>query len=118
MGETSTNFATNGQDVYGSCGVTFHNKQYIFGGREKETYRQVLQIEDCGLVNIGSIPFDLTTGACDSTASVMVLCFHYWEVNDLKRCRKASSPYGPWTLMALSTYAHQSAKIATSSGNK
>jgi len=32
-GEVSTNFKFDGQDVTISCGVTFQNKQFIFGGK-------------------------------------------------------------------------------------
>ena len=60
-----------------SCGVTFQNKQFIFGGMTGDTYRQVLQVDNCRLVSTGSIPFDLYHGACGSTddARVSILAF-------------------------------------------
>merc|ERR1711892_884394 len=127
-GELSTSFDTNGQDVFQSCGVTFQNKQLIFGGNTHR--RQILQVDSCSLTSVGSIPFDHYRAACGSTAGVIVLCFNYDEfatgpdglrrrrdgsdANDAKRCRQATSPSGPWTEMALSTYEHKYTSIAAS----
>ena len=112
-GELSTSFKTSGQEVYDSCGVTFQNKQYIFGGNTNK--RQVLQIEDCGLIRIGTTEFDHVRGACGSTNTMIVLCFNSF---DAKRCRQASSPTGRWTQMQLSTYHHRFTSIAISQGNQ
>ena len=77
VGELSTTFDMKGQDVYKSCGVTFKNKQYIFGGENSESKRrQVLQVKHCGLVKLGSIPFDHRFGACGSNDDAIVLCFN------------------------------------------
>ena len=114
-GELSTTFDFNGKEVYESCGVTFWNKYFIFGGDKNK--RQILKVEDCGLISFGKIEFDHFRGACGSTDDVVVLCFNYADSNDAKLCREASSPSGPWTRMSLSTFDHRSTSIATSPGN-
>ena len=113
-GELSTTFDLNGHEVYHSCGVTFKNKHYIFGGYEK-IMRQILEIDDCKLKSLGLIPFDHLTGACGSTNEMIFLCFSMTEI-DGKRCRQAASPSGPWTPMALSLYEHRDTSVATSPG--
>ena len=110
--ELSTNFDMNGQEVYGSCGVTFKNNYYIFGGQY--TSMRILQVSACYLINIGSLGFYSSLGASGSNEDVMVLCF---GSGDMKSCRKASSPNGTWTEMALSTYEHRFTAIAASPGN-
>ena len=110
--ELSTKFKFNGQEVVKSCGVTFQNKHYIFGG--KTNRRQILRIDDCDLISIGSTPFDHYLGACDSTDKMIILCFDF---DDPKRCRQASSPTGSWTQMEFSTYDHAWTSIATAQGD-
>ena len=113
VGNLSTTFDFSGQELSQSCGVTFRNKHLIFGGDKAP--RQVVQVEDCGLVSIGTIPFNLIYGACGATEDAIVLCFNL-DKNDYKRCRQASSSSGPWTQIALSTYDHRAISIATSTG--
>ena len=105
MGELSTSFDFYGQEVYGSCGVTFQNKQFIFGGTSD--MRQILKLNDCGLISIGLTPFNNYLSACGSTNEKVILCFNTSRSTDYKRCRQASSPSGPWTQMALSMYEHR-----------
>ena len=114
VGELSTAFDLNGQEVDKSCGVAFQNNQYLFGGNNNQ--KQILQIDDCRLVWIDSLKFDHRVGACASTDSVVVLCFNDKE-SDAKRCRQAPSPNGPWTELAPSTHDHRSTSIANSPGN-
>merc|ERR1711935_785802 len=83
VGELSTSFDLNSQNVYGSCGVIFRNRQFIFGGNLNK--RQILQINDCDLVEIGSISFDHSRGACSSNNEVIVLCFSDGSSSDNKR---------------------------------
>ena len=114
-GELLTTFEFNGQEVDRSCGVTYQNKHLIFGGKVNK--RQILQVDECGLIKLGSLPFDLCIGACGSTEDFMVLCFNYDESTDHKICRQGSSPTGSWSELALSTYAHRDTAIATSPGD-
>ena len=111
-GELSTTFDFNGQEVSGSCGVTYHNTHFIYGGKVNK--QQILQLKDCGLINVGLLEFNHHVGACASTNEAIILCF---DNNTKKRCRQASTLNGPWRDMTLSTYEHQQTSIATSPGN-
>ena len=113
-GELSTTFDFNGQKITESCGVTFQNKHFIFGHAEKK--RQILELNDCGLISIGSLKFDSKQSACSSTDQVILLCFNTESANDYKRCRQASSPTGQWSELALSKFDHRFTSIATSPG--
>ena len=112
MDELSTAFDLNGQEVFESCGVTHENNHYIYGGDENK--RQVLQLIDCSLSLIGTIPFNHEWGACDSSNGIIVLCF---DINNYKRCRQATTPLGEWRELTPSTYEHRITHIATSPGN-
>ena len=114
-GELSTTFAFNGHEVYYSCGVTFRNNYFIFGGETKNR-DQILELKDCGLQNIGTLKFSHYYGACGSRGGVIVLCFNL-NPEDNKRCRKASSATGEWTELAQSSYEHRETSIAISPGN-
>ena len=94
--------------------MTFQNKHYIFGGDTK--MRQILQLEDCGLINVGQLNFDHRRGACGSNEGVMVLCFNF-VTSDYKRCRQASSPNGPWSELAAPSHEHGLTAIALSPGD-
>ena len=109
----STTFDFTEQEADMSCAVTFKNKHYIYGGKVNK--RPILQLNDCGLVSIGSLEFDLRQGACGTTNGVIVLCFNIKD-QDLKLCRQASSPTGPWSKMSLSLSTHKQTAIATSPG--
>ena len=111
-GELSTTFDLNNKEVESSCGVTHENNFFIYGGEENK--RQVLQLNDCSLSNIGSIPFNHELGACDSSNGLIILCFEWY---DTKQCRQATQPLGEWSDMALLTYEHRATQIATSPGN-
>ena len=111
-GELSTRFDFNYQEVKESCGVTHNNIFFIYGG--EQNIRQVLQVIDCGLSSIGTLPFDHEWGACDSANGLILLCF---EGNEPKQCRQATTPLGPWSEMTPSTYDHRRTEIATSPGN-
>ena len=104
----STAFDLNNKEVRDSCGVTHENNFFIYGGQSNK--RQVLQLTDCSLSNIGSIPFNHYRGA----NRLIILSFDHDED---KQCRKATTPLGEWSDMALSTYDHHATQIATSPGN-
>ena len=153
-GELSSKFDLDGQEVFKSCGVTFKNRQYIFGGDGENNKRQILQVKGvgrdrsfackseqkydlcftrknpiatdsrnhCGLVKLGSTPFEHRSGSCGSNNDAIVLCFNAYtsgEYNgyDYKHCRQATSPSGPWSDLELSTYEHRLTSIAASPGN-
>ena len=116
-GELPLTFDLNDQEVYRTCGVTFQNKQFIFGGASRRD--QILQVVDCGLVRIGSTPFYHELSACGSTDDAIMLCFNgdpNADESEYKRCRQAVSPSGPWSELELSTFTHKGASIAISPG--
>ena len=120
VGELPTSIDFNRAEVLFSCAVTHANKFYIYGGRYTEKQRrQVLQLVDCKIDSIGTLPFDHYYGACGSQAlshsgaHVILLCFDY---TDVKQCRYATEPLGPWNVMTESTWHHQSTSIATTPG--
>ena len=118
VGELPTSIDFNRAEVLFSCAVTHANKFYIYGAEIHK--RQVIQLVDCGLKSIGTLPFDHYYGACGSQtlaysgAHVILLCFDY---TDVKQCRYATDPLGPWNVMTESTWHHQSTSIATTPGN-
>lgn len=114
-GQQSTSFVFNGYEVSGSCGVTHQNVHYIFGGYSNE--QQILQVENCELINIGKTEFDHHAGSCGSTGTEVVLCFNGNDSNDFRRCRYTSAaPTGAWSQLALSAYDHSEISIGTSPG--
>ena len=111
-GALTTSFKFNRKEVYESCGVTHENKQYIFGGNKNT--RQILQLSDCGMTDIGTLEFDFKQGACGSTPNDMILlCFTKVTV---RQCQQASSPLGVWKRQRESTYEHRRTAIAPSEG--
>ena len=98
--------------MHKSCGVTHENNVYIYGGNPSK--QQILQLVNCDLTSIGTIPFNHETGACDSTNGIIVLCF---DRNDDKQCRQATSPLGPWSNMTPSIFSHLNTQIAMSPGD-
>ena len=97
--------------MYLSCGVTHENNFFIYGGESNK--RQVLQLVDCALTLLGTIPFNHEHGTCGSSNGLIVLCFADY---DAKQCRKSLKPLGEWSEMTPSTFDHGSTQIATSPG--
>ena len=90
-GELSTTIDINDQDVP-VCGVTFQDKQFLFGGRD-EKVRQILEIDNCRLNNVGSLPFDNKYSTCGSTYGLIIICFiggGDTGDDDFKICQQAS----------------------------
>ena len=59
--ELNFNFNAN-TEVDGSCSLVFSNKMFVFGGANEK--RQISQVTGCGLERIGTLTFDLRSGAC------------------------------------------------------
>ena len=67
---------------------------------------------ECEFKRIGSLDFDHDDGACTNVNDLEVhLCF---ESNNNRQCRSAFEPLGSFNNVALSTYDHQSIRIAAS----
>ena len=100
--------------VYESCGLTFRNEFYIFGGEGFGQTRQLSKIEGCKLKRIGSLTFDHQYGSCTNMADYRVyLCFQNFA-NDHRRCRQALSPEGFFQQTALSNFEHKFIQISAS----
>ncbi len=110
-GELSTSFYLNYRElsIASLCGVTHENNLLIYGYDDNV----VLQVVNCSLTSIGTIPFDHEWGACDSSNGLIVLCFDYY---DNRQCRQSSTPLGSWSEMTPSTFDHKLTQIATSPG--
>ena len=103
-------------DAYNSCGLTFRNQFYMYGGRtDRETERQISQIMSCELKRIRDLPFDFVLGACTSVANQkLILCF---DENDSKQCYQATSPTGEFESIPQSNDYHLRTSVGASDGN-
>ena len=102
-------------EVYQSCGLTWKNQFYIFGGYwHKKT--QISTITNCELRNIGRLPFDFAYGACTNVADKkFYLCFHD-DRNTAQQCHEATSPLGKFEAISKSRRDHRKTRIASSQG--
>ena len=92
--ELTTSFDQNGQQFSGSCGATYQNNFYVFGGDPNAN--QILRVENCQLKSIGTLPFDFINGACGTDGPSIILCF---SANEYQLCRQLLS--GTQTLDGL-----------------
>ena len=101
-------------EVRYSCGLTWRNQNYVFGGSNQVTETQISQIIDCQLKKIGQLAFYHYYGACANVAdNGIYLCFNN-DSKDRKKCRVANSPTGRYEETAESIYAHSTIRIAAS----
>ena len=97
--------------VHRSCSVTFRNNFYIFGGADSYN-RQVSQLSVNRLERIGTLDFNLYTGACAVINDDQIyLCFDYY---DEKQCRFSSGPLNVFHKIAKSAQQHRLISIAAS----
>ena len=80
--------------------------------------QNILQLDDCKLSQIGTLPFIHNNGAGVSLGGLIILCFNMLASSpDYKLCRSATSATGgTWTEMELSTYEHDQASMSPSTG--
>ena len=121
--ELTTSFDQNGQQFSGSCGATYQNNFYIFGGDLNAN--QILRVENCQLKSIGTLPFDFINGACGTDGPSIILCF---SANEYQLCRQLLSgtqtldqdpgsilsSTSAWSNLQLSNYGHGWTKIGVS----
>ena len=100
-------------EAYYSCGVTFENHFFIYGGYKLKT--QISRVEGCALKRVGSLPFDHDTGACAIGNGEVYLCFS-WDYRDVKKCRKSSNPERNFKEITQSNHEHRWTRIASSEG--
>ena len=97
-------------EVYYSCAVTYRGRFYVYGGK---TYkRQIAQVTDKALTNVGSLPFDFLAGGCSSTTNKILLCFHAW--GDKRTCYKTTNPLSQFEATRKSIHEHREIKFASS----
>ena len=100
-------------EAHGSCGLTWSNQFYMFGGSFYGT--QISQIINCELKRVGKLPFDFQSGACSNVANKkFYLCF---DEKDDRQCYEATSPTGEFTAISKSINDHGRTKIGASDGN-
>ena len=66
-----TDFQENGYSIVHSCMVIHQNRPIIYGGNAA-TSTQILEVADCGLHSIGTLPFSLNSGLCGGTKSKVI----------------------------------------------
>ena len=110
-----------------SCSISWKNQWHIFGGAVSENKaRQISSLDGTKLTNIGSLSFDHQLGACSTIGETIYLCFNSmakWSMsiskamtaaNEFKRCRRANSPKGTFTEIALSSHNHMETQTSAS----
>ena len=96
-----------------SCSLTFENELYIFGGIGNP--KQIIKLETKKLQVIGSLTFDLISGACANFEDNFIyLCFHFFPESENNQCRVASRPETNFTKIDASSYDHADIDIAAS----
>ena len=104
-------FGENTEVKY-SCGVTFRNEHFIFGGNTLKT--QISQVVGCKLKNIGQLTFQHQLGGCANIQDQSIyLCF---GESPYKKCRVLKSPTGQVDGVTESAYDHQYTRIGASRG--
>ena len=99
-------------EVLYSCGLTFRNNYFVFGGGSFET--QISQIIDCQLKRIGQLSFDHNEGGCANVDNNYIyLCFNDAS-SDSKKCRMANSPTDKFEQISDSIYDHKRIQIGAS----
>ena len=105
-------FEKVGAEAYGSCGIDWKNRLYIFGGSEKP--RQISQLSGHKLERISSLAFDLRGGACSVMGGQIYLCFNSASYYDSKVCRKSTDPLEPFSKVVSSTFDHYGIQLSSS----
>ena len=98
--------------VSGSCGVTWRNQLFIFGGNNHT--RQISKLSSCKLEKVAELDFDFHIGGCASQSDEKIwICFGREESN-FKKCRFSYDPKTNFTLINDSLYTHGNTRIAAS----
>ena len=110
----SFNFDT---EVADSCSLVFQGKMYVFGGSlSSGKTNQISQVSGCKLIRIGTLNFNLNSGACTVTqTSKIMVCFDFTN-GEGKVCRISNSPTGTFVKISHSNYHHYTTSIASTGG--
>ena len=113
-----------GVQVTRSCGLTWRNEHYIFGGGIHENddpmdpsdvkwRTQISKIVNCQLKKIAELPFDHDEAGCTNVSDrIIYLCFNI--EGNYKKCRMADSPTGKFQEIKESTHPHRAIRLASS----
>ena len=94
-----------------SCGLTWKNMLYIFGGEETKK-QQISKLVRYKMQVIGNLPFEFDRGACTNMASrKFFLCF---EIYDYRRCHWSTDPLGDYNDVPQSFHDHRRITISSS----
>lgn len=97
--------------VHYSCGLSFQNEFYIFGGINEH---QISKVASCRLDIVGQLSFRFVHGGCTSgTDNLVYLCFGEAESTS-KRCHFARSPEDEFQRISDSNFSHRLSRIASS----
>ena len=97
-------------EVFYSCAVTYQNQFFVYGGFAQK--RQIAQVKDMSLINVGSLPFDFIKGGCSSTKSKITLCFNY--DSDYRTCYQTTNPTEQFVETTKSNHNHRDTRFASS----
>ena len=100
----------NNVEVRHSCAVTFKGRFIVYGGYTLK--RQIAEVTNKSLKNVGNLPFDFVLGGCTSTTNEILLCFHH--DGDLKTCYQTTNPTGQFNEITKSSHVHRRIKFASS----
>ena len=101
-------------EVYNSCAVIYKGQFIVYGGSYRHSYRggrQIATVRNKTLAYVGDLPFDFQWGACSSTTSNIILCFHF---GDMKACFQTKNPTGQFKETQKSIYDHFKIRITSS----
>ena len=98
-------------EVFQSCGLTWRNQFYLFGGANEK--RQVAKLSSCKLERVGQLDFDLDKGGCANLNDEKIyLCFGLEQ--NTKKCRYATDPLESFALIEETSHSHSNTRIAAS----
>ena len=105
-----------------SCSVVWQRKMFLFGGIYYN--RQISVVEDCKVKLVGQLDFDMNAGACAQRDNAEIfICFYHknWLYQDsfngaYKNCQRATGPLEQFSRLPNSTFDHNRARIAVTSG--
>ena len=98
-------------EVFQSCGLTWRNQFYLFGGTNEK--RQVSKLSSCKLERVGELDFDLDKGGCANLNDEKIyLCFGLEQ--NTKKCRYATDPLEKFSLIEQTSHSHSNTRIAAS----
>ena len=95
-----------------SCGLTWRNQHFIFGGDSQK--KQISKIKNCKLELVGQLDFNHYDGGCANVGDNRIyLCFND-DSADYQKCRMSTSPTSRFEEITTSINEHKQSRIAAS----